>query len=76
MSRRSTGPATTPSDDESDGNQRIEIRSFGSFALHYRTARIGRNPKTGESVGLGVRYIPHFKPGKELRDQVNAGYFT
>ena len=52
---------------------RIEIRGFGSFSLHYRAPRIGRNPKTGESVGLTGKYVPHFKPGKELRDRVNDG---
>lgn len=51
--------------------ERIEIRGFGSFALHYREPRIGRNPKTGESVELGGKYVPHFKPGKEMRDRVN-----
>ncbi len=51
---------------------RIEIRGFGSFSLHYRAPRIGRNPKTGESVGLASKHVPHFKPGKELRDRVNA----
>ena len=50
---------------------RIEIRGFGTFSLHYRAPRIGRNPKTGESVGLSGKYVPHFKPGKELRDRVN-----
>lgn len=54
----------------SDGD-RIEIRGFGSFSLHYRAPRIGRNPKTGESVPLPAKFVPHFKPGKELRDQVN-----
>ena len=53
--------------------ERIEIRGFGSFSLHYRAPRIGRNPKTGESVGLPGKHVPHFKPGKELRDRVNAG---
>jgi len=53
--------------------ERIEIRGFGSFSLHYRAPRIGRNPKTGESVGLAGKYVPHFKPGKELRDRVNDG---
>ncbi len=53
--------------------QRIEIRGFGSFSLHYRAPRIGRNPKTGESVGLPGKHVPHFKPGKELRDRVNSG---
>jgi len=51
---------------------RIEIRGFGSFSLHFRPPRIGRNPKTGESVSLSGKYVPHFKPGKELRERVNA----
>lgn len=50
---------------------RIEIRGFGSFSLHYREPRIGRNPKTGEAVTLAGKYVPHFKPGKELKDRVN-----
>lgn len=50
---------------------RIEIRGFGSFSLHYREPRIGRNPKTGDTVKLTGKYVPHFKPGKELRDRVN-----
>lgn len=53
--------------------ERIEIRGFGSFSLHYRAPRIGRNPKTGESVGLAGKHVPHFKPGKELRERVNLG---
>ena len=52
--------------------ERIEIRGFGSCSLHFRPPRIGRNPKTGESVALNGKYVPHFKPGKELRDRVNA----
>ena len=52
--------------------ERIEIRGFGSFSLHYRSPRTVRNPKTGESVDLNGKFVPHFKPGKELRDQVNA----
>jgi integration host factor subunit beta len=51
--------------------ERIEIRGFGSFSLHYREARLGRNPKTGEKVELEGKYVPHFKPGKELRERVN-----
>ena len=51
--------------------ERIEIRGFGSFSLHFRAPRVGRNPKTGESVRLEGKYVPHFKPGKELRDRVN-----
>ena len=50
---------------------RIEIRGFGSFSVHYRAPRVGRNPKTGEPVQLEGKYVPHFKPGKELRDKVN-----
>ncbi|MCK5893594.1 MAG: integration host factor subunit beta [Endozoicomonadaceae bacterium] len=50
---------------------RIEIRGFGSFSLHYRAPRQGRNPKTGEAVILTGKNVPHFKPGKELRDRVN-----
>ncbi len=51
--------------------ERIEIRGFGSFSLHYRPPRIGRNPKSGEKVELPGKYVPHFKPGKELRDRAN-----
>jgi integration host factor subunit beta len=51
--------------------ERIEIRGFGSFSLHYRAPRLGRNPKTGETVELKGKFVPHFKPGKDLRDQVN-----
>ncbi len=51
--------------------ERIEIRGFGSFSLHYRPPRTGRNPKTGESVSLPGKHVPHFKPGKELRERVN-----
>jgi integration host factor subunit beta len=51
--------------------ERIEVRGFGSFALHYRPSRIGRNPKTGEAVALPGKHVPHFKPGKELRERVD-----
>ena len=51
--------------------ERIEIRGFGSFSLHYRPPRTGRNPKTGDAVILAPKYVPHFKPGKELRERVN-----
>lgn len=51
--------------------RRVEIRGFGSFSLHYRAPRTGRNPKTGDSVNLSGKYVPHFKPGKEMRDRVN-----
>ncbi|MBP0048489.1 integration host factor subunit beta [Marinobacterium sp. AK62] len=59
--------------DALSSGERIEIRGFGSFSLHYRAPRMGRNPKTGEAVPLAAKYVPHFKPGKELRDQVNDG---
>ena len=52
-------------------NERIEVRGFGSFSLHHRKPRIGRNPKTGDAVSLTEKYVPHFKPGKELRDRVD-----
>ncbi len=51
--------------------ERIEIRGFGSFSLHYRPGRMGRNPKTGAPVSLPAKHVPHFKPGKELRERVD-----
>jgi integration host factor subunit beta len=51
---------------------RVEIRGFGSFSVHTRPSRVGRNPKTGESVVIPKKSVPHFKPGKELRERVNA----
>ncbi len=51
--------------------ERIEIRGFGSFSLHFRPGRVGRNPKTGAPVSLPAKYVPHFKPGKELRERVD-----
>ncbi|EGG30348.1 MAG: integration host factor subunit beta [Aequoribacter sp.] len=59
--------------DALSSGDRIEIRGFGSFSLHYREPRLGRNPKTGDSVDLNGKYVPHFKPGKELRERVNKG---
>jgi len=53
---------------------RIEIRGFGSFSLHYRPGRVGRNPKTGAPVSLPAKFVPHFKPGKELRERVDEAY--
>ncbi len=50
--------------------ERIEIRGFGSFNLHYHSPRTGRNPRTGEPVSLSGKYVPYFKPGKELRKRV------
>ena len=54
--------------------ERIEIRGLGSFSLHFRPPRVGRNPKTGDAVSLDGKYVPHFKPGKELRERVNDYY--
>ena len=53
---------------------RIEIRGFGSFSLRYRKSRIGRNPKSGESVNIDERYVPHFKPGKDLKERVKTSW--
>jgi len=50
---------------------RIEIRDFGSFKLNYRPPRIARNPKSGEQVQVPAKYVPHFKPGKEMRKRVD-----
>ena len=52
--------------------KRIEIRGFGSFSLRYRKSRIGRNPKSGEPVNIDERYVPHFKPGKDLKERVKT----
>ena len=51
--------------------ERIEVRGFGSLSLHFRPARMGRNPKTGAAVYVPAKYVPHFKPGRELRRRVN-----
>lgn len=53
--------------------KRIEISGFGGFSLHHRAPRTARNPKTGEAVNLPAKVALHFKPGKEMRDRVNAG---
>ena len=52
--------------------KRIEIRGFGSFSLRHREARMGRNPKTGQPVVVAEKYVPHFKPGKALREKINT----
>ncbi|MBI2342987.1 MAG: integration host factor subunit beta [Deltaproteobacteria bacterium] len=49
---------------------RIEIRGFGSFEVRVRQPRSGRNPKTGENVSVGLRRVPFFKVGKELRERI------
>lgn len=53
------------------GGGRVEIRGFGSFSLNHRPARLGRNPKTGEKVNIPEKFVPHFKPGKELKLKVD-----
>lgn len=52
--------------------QRVEVRGFGSFTLHHRPPRNAHNPKTGERVKTTAKYSPHFKPGKELRERIDA----
>lgn len=51
---------------------RIEIRGFGSFTINRRPPRMGRNPRSGESVAIPEKRVPHFKPGKGLREAVDA----
>lgn len=51
---------------------RVEIRGFGTFTANYRPSRKGRNPMTGEVVAVSAKHVPHFKPGRELRDRVAA----
>ena len=50
---------------------RVEVRGFGSFSLHYRPPRTGRNPKNGAQVKVPAKYVPHFKAGKELKERVS-----
>ena len=50
---------------------RVEVRGFGSFGINHRPARKGRNPKSGVSVMVPAKYVPHFKPGKELRERAD-----
>jgi integration host factor subunit beta len=52
-------------------NQRIEIRGFGTFSLHYHPPVTGRDPRTGAELNLPARYLPYFKPGRELRQRVD-----
>jgi integration host factor subunit beta len=51
--------------------QRVELRGFGAFSVKQRGARVGRNPRTGDSVDVAEKYIPFFKTGKELREKLN-----
>jgi integration host factor subunit beta len=52
---------------------RVEIRGFGSFSVNHRPPRVGRNPRSGESVTIPEKRVPHFKPGKALREAVDSG---
>ncbi|MBS3961881.1 MAG: integration host factor subunit beta [Sandarakinorhabdus sp.] len=52
---------------------RVELRGFGAFSTRGRDSRIGRNPRTGASVKVESKRVPHFKPGKELRERLNMG---
>ena len=51
---------------------RAEIRGFGTFNVNYRPPRTGRNPRSGEIVAVGAKFVPHFKPGRDLRERVAA----
>jgi integration host factor subunit beta len=51
---------------------RVELRGFGAFSTRAREARQGRNPRTGEAVAVPGKKVPYFKPGKEIRDRLNA----
>jgi integration host factor subunit beta len=51
---------------------RVELRGFGAFSTRARDARMGRNPRTGESVDVPAKRVPYFKPGKEMRERLNT----
>jgi integration host factor subunit beta len=50
----------------------VELRGFGTFSTRSRTARTGRNPRTGSAVEIDAKHVPHFKPGKEMRARLNV----
>ena len=52
---------------------RVELRGFGAFSVKSRPARTGRNPRTGEPVTVSEKYMPVFKPGKDIRERLNCG---
>jgi len=52
---------------------RVELRGFGAFSVKKREARLGRNPRTGDSVSVGEKHIPFFKTGKQMRGRLNEG---
>ena len=54
------------------GGDRVELRGFGAFSVKKRDARVGRNPRTGESVQVDEKHVPFFKTGKLLRDRLNG----
>lgn len=56
-----------------EAGHRVELRGFGAFSVKRRDPRLGRNPRTGESVDVGEKYVPFFKPGKQLRERLNKG---
>jgi len=58
--------------DALDRGERVELRGFGSFYTKQRNARIGRNPKTGDTVQVPAKVVPQFKPGKQLRERVDT----
>ena len=55
---------------------RVELRGFGAFSTRKRDARVGRNPRTGESVSVNAKRVPYFKPGKEMRERLNLQEVT
>ena len=55
---------------------RVELRGFGAFSTRQRDARVGRNPRTGESVSVNAKRVPYFKPGKEMRERLNLQEVT
>jgi len=66
------GIALDAMSDALERGHRIEIRGFGSFSINHRPPRLGRNPRTGERVHIPERRVPHFKPGKALREAIGA----
>ncbi len=62
--------------DALENSHRVEIRGFGSFSVSHRPARIGRNPRSGERVVVPEKRMPHFKPGKNLRQLVDNGLYA
>lgn len=74
MTRDAERVVATVFDEISDAlarGERVELRGFGAFSVKRREARQGRNPRTGETVDVGVKNAPYFKTGKELRDRLN-----